>query len=219
MSFGPPLHPRPFPHLSAGHYPRCREAVSRCKLRHPLLGDAQVVGDLVGTYVAALDGVADLGALHERGIVRPCCRRRRIRPRCYRPLQHLPADRERVAYRYRRVPASLCRNSAQTMCVNGRARLPIELEPAGSGTAATDHQARIGIHRCAGPGLPRSTDPVRESPATIGPADEAIWTGLGSDREYQSPAPASVITNTAMRPASSPRDNESRRSLMAMERR
>ena len=51
-------------------------------------------------------------------------------------------------------------------------------------------------------------------PATTGPADEAICTGFGSDREYQSPAPASVITNTAMRPASSPRDNESRRSLM-----
>ena len=56
-------------------------------------------------------------------------------------------------------------------------------------------------------------------PATTGPADEAIWTGFGSDREYQSPAPASVTTNTAMRPASSPRDNESRRSLMLMSRR
>ena len=51
------------------------------------------------------------------------------------------------------------------------------------------------------------------------PADEAICTGFGSERVYQSPAPASVTTNTAMRPASSPRDNESRRSLMAMGRR
>src|SRR6266516_300429 len=51
-----------------------------------------------------------------------------------------------------------------------------------------------------------------------GGADDgpAIWTGLGSERVYQRPAPAIVITSTATSPASSPRDSVSRRSRIGM---
>src|SRR6266576_3767400 len=67
-------------------------------------------------------------------------------------------------------------------------------------------------------------DPAAETPdaeplaacANAGAGVSAIWIGLGSEREYQSPTPASVATSTTTNPASSPRDKESRRSLIAM---
>src|SRR5512132_631265 len=69
------------------------------------------------------------------------------------------------------------------------------------------------------PGDPAAGTPDAEplaACANAGAGVSAIWIGLGSEREYQSPTPASVATSTTTNPASSPRDKESRRSLIAM---
>src|SRR5262245_33660184 len=55
-----------------------------------------------------------------------------------------------------------------------------------------------------------------EASGDAGAGVSAIWIGLGSDRVYHSPTPASVAAITTIRPTSSPRDSVSRRPLSDM---
>src|SRR5205814_9344333 len=67
------------------------------------------------------------------------------------------------------------------------------------------------------PATPGAPDAEPFAPGTNpGAGVSATWMGLGRERVYHSPTPASVATSTTTNPASSPRDSESRRSLIAM---